>query len=110
MMKFQVIDPNGVPKMSTEYESCIPYRHLKSLEGAGYKFSVDGKVVSASKLLQKREVKTYIRCIETGELFSKQSEAAKHLNIDPAQVSDSIKTGKKRSGYTFERITEDDIN
>lgn len=109
-MKFQVIDPNGIPKMSTEYESCIPYRHLKSMEAAGHRFKVDGKFVSASKLLQKREVKTYIRCIETGEVFSKQSEAAKQLNIDPAQVSDSLKTGKKRSGYTFERITEDDIN
>lgn len=109
-MKFQVLDPNGIPKMSTEHESCIPYRHLKSLEEAGHRFKVDGKFVSASKLLQKREVRTYIRCIETGEVFSKQSEAAKHLNIDPAQVSDSLKTGKKRSGYTFERITEDDIN
>lgn len=109
-MKFQVLDPNGIPKMSTDYESCIPYRHLKSMESAGHRFKVDGKFVSASKLLQKREVKTYIRCIETGEVFSKQSEAAKRLNIDPAQVSDSLKTGKKRSGYTFERITEDDIN
>lgn len=51
--------------------------------------------------------KTVIRCKETGQIWDKQSHAAKELGIDAAQVSDSIKTGKTRSGYTFERIEVD---
>lgn len=48
-----------------------------------------------------------IRCKETGQTWEKQSWAAKELGIDAAQVSDSIKTGKTRSGYTFEKIEVD---
>lgn len=47
-----------------------------------------------------------VRCLETGKVYKNQSEAAKDLKIDPAQVSDSIKTGRKRSGYTFERVNK----
>ena len=47
-----------------------------------------------------------VRCIDTGKVYNSQSEAAKDLKIDPAQVSDSIKTGRPRSGYTFERVEE----
>lgn len=45
-----------------------------------------------------------VRCVDTGEVFDTQSAAAKHFKIDPAQVSDSIKTGRPRSGYTFEKV------
>ena len=45
-----------------------------------------------------------VRCIETGEVYATQSAAAKALKIDPAQVSDSLKTGRPRSGYTCERV------
>ena len=45
-----------------------------------------------------------IRCVDTGEIFKNQAEAARHFNIDPAQVSDSIKTGRPRSGHTFEKV------
>lgn len=51
--------------------------------------------------------KFIIRCKETGQTWDKQSWAAKELGIDAAQVSDSIKTGKTRSGYTFEKIEVD---
>lgn len=51
--------------------------------------------------------KFVIRCKETGQTWDKQSWAAKELGIDAAQVSDSIKTGKTRSGYTFEKIEVD---
>lgn len=44
-----------------------------------------------------------VMCVDTGDIFNTQSEAARHFNIDPAQVSDSIKTGRPRSGYTFKR-------
>lgn len=45
-----------------------------------------------------------VRCVDTGEIFKNQAEAARHFKIDPAQVSDSIKTGRPRSGYTFEKV------
>ena len=45
-----------------------------------------------------------IRCVDTGKVYNKQSEAARDLGIDPAAVSDSLKTGRKRAGYLFERV------
>ena len=45
-----------------------------------------------------------IRCVNTGKVYNKQSEAARDLGIDPAAVSDSLKTGRKRAGYLFERV------
>ena len=45
-----------------------------------------------------------IRCVDNGKVYNKQSEAAKDLGIDPAAVSDSLKTGRKRAGYLFERV------
>lgn len=45
-----------------------------------------------------------VRCKETGKVYPNQSAAAKDMGIDPAQVSDSIKTGRPRSGYTFEKV------
>lgn len=62
-------------------------------------------VPGSGKIVAKK--KTAIRCKETGQIWDKQSHAAKELGIDAAQVSDSIKTGKTRSGYTFERIEVD---
>lgn len=112
---FVVMDRDGTPMMSTDYYSCIPpENHLQTMSAAGYSFKYDNKKISLKTAI---ELTNYldnlesslpkvfkIRCIETGELFDKQSEAAKHLSIDPAAVSDSLKTGKKRSGYTFDRI------
>lgn len=47
-----------------------------------------------------------VRCLENNKIYNTQSEAARDLGIDPAQVSDSVKSGRPRSGYTFERIYE----
>ena len=60
----------------------------------------DTKTDSASATKFSKQV----RCKETGVVYANQSAAAKDLGIDPAQVSDSIKTGRPRSGYTFERV------
>lgn len=62
---------------------------------------------STSKILTSStttKLKLKVRCIDTGEIFNKQSEAAKKYGIDPAAVSDSLKTGRKRAGYTFEWV------
>lgn len=66
--------------------------------------STTTKPVAAKPSTDKKFV---IRCKETGQTWEKQSWAAKELGIDAAQVSDSIKTGKTRSGYTFEKIEVD---
>ena len=43
-MKFEVLDRDGIVKMSTEHKSCIyPTATLKSMEAAGYKFRINGK-------------------------------------------------------------------
>lgn len=47
---------------------------------------------------------TRILCVDTGKIYNKQSEAAKDLGIDPAAISDSLKSGKRRAGYIFERV------
>lgn len=106
-MKFEVIGPDKIPRMETSSVSCIDFEKIDVMAAAGFKFKLDGKLVSRKEvhaLNDSKPVETLIRCLETGETFHKQSEAAKAMNIDPAQVSDSIKTGKKRSGYTFEKV------
>lgn len=63
------------------------------------------KEMAESNKTQTGTKKKYIiRCKETGQTWDKQIQAAEELGITPAQVSNSIKTGKKRSGYTFERV------
>ena len=123
-MKFEVVrSSDDGTMMSTEYKSCIPYEYVDSMSQSGYYFRLDGKKISAKsvKLLQKDESEAKlsidtnkpsetnsrsksIRCVDTGEIFKNQAEAARHFNIDPAQVSDSIKTGRPRSGHTFEKV------
>ena len=113
-MKLQIIGPDGHVKCSTESVVCFPdEEQLKSMSSAGYKFRLDGKTAKYADVLKARTAsdtdstvsgKLVIRCITTGEVFSKQSEAAKKYGIDPAAVSDSIKSKKVRSGYLFEKI------
>ena len=123
-MKFEVVrSSDDHTMMSTEYKSCILYEYVDSMSQSGYYFRLDGKKISAKsvKLLQKDESEAKlsidtnkpsetnsrsnsIRCVDTGEIFKNQAEAARHFNIDPAQVSDSIKTGRPRSGHTFEKV------
>lgn len=45
-----------------------------------------------------------ILCVETGEVFETQSQAAKAYNLHGPQVSNSIKTGKAVKGYTFKKV------
>ena len=101
-MKFEVIGPDGQCKMSTTYEEYVPYTYMPQMAKNGYKFRLDGKVISLSTALGRK--KTQIKCLETGEIFTTQSEAARTYEIDPALVSDSIKTGKTYRGYTFAKI------
>ena len=101
-MKFEVIGPDGACKMSTTYEEYIPYAYLQQMHENGYKFRLDGKLISIAAI--KGHKQTMVRCVETGALFVKQIDAARTYGIDPAVVSDSIRTGKTYKGYTFEKV------
>ena len=117
-MLFTVIGPDGNPKMGTDYCECIyDVDQLESMSSAGCKFKWNDKIISLvnlkKELSNSNEIrniskplsgKTVIVCLETNQHFEKQSEAAKTLGIDPAAVSDSLKTGRKRAGYTFNRV------
>lgn len=118
-MIFQVFNSDGNCVMVTEDESCIPYTDIESMSKAGYRFKIDGKVVSKNTVISAVKCSNsnvtstsktpptrskQVRCVDTGKIYKNQAEAAKDLNIDPAQVSDSIKTGRPRSGHLFERV------
>lgn len=118
-MNFEVIRSNdNAVVMHTDSSSCITTDEIDMLSSAGYKFRVDGKLVSkqvakqyATSVSESNPVVTepvtgtkMVHCVTTGETFKNQSLAAKKYNIDPAQVSDSIKTGRPRSGYVFEYV------
>lgn len=129
-MKFEVIRIADNRVMFSYVGENIPYdaNTINVMSGSGYKFKIDGSTVSKGVVLSmigsndarqaapaitkiSNNVPTNtskkVRCIETNIIYDSQSAAAKALGIDPAQVSDSIKTGRKRSGYTFERVIEE---
>lgn len=119
-MLFQVVkSQTNQIMMSTTSVFCIPFKYLDSMNRSGYYFKLDGKRISlkdvkamnmtSDAIIETKSTQTskYVRCIDTGEIFKTQSEAARRFNIDPAQVSDSIKTGRPRSGYTFERCQQE---
>lgn len=60
--------------------------------------------VEDSPEIKDPNLKPMIECIQTGKLYAKQSHAARDLGIDPAYVSDSIKTGKQHKGYSFRKV------
>ena len=115
---FTIIGQDGECKLSTEYIECLPNLNcIDNMLKAGYKFKEDNKALSKGKLTElissidktkiskdNNNVKYIIKCITTDEVFDTQSQAAKAYGIDPAQVSDSIKTGRPRSGYIFQKV------
>ena len=126
-MKFEVRD--GTRTMfQTEDVGFIPdLEYLESMHEVGLKFYIDNKLASVTSVDEARNKEAVVRnervgkpdkpislfaiksnrmvhCIETDQYFNKQSEAAKTLGIDPAAVSDSLKTRRKRSGFTFEWV------
>lgn len=110
-MKFEVVrKSDNKVFMWTTTLSCIPFEHLATMEQGGYRFRLDGKFVTRSQVnalnptAPRSQSVSGIRCINNGKVYKNQAEAARDLHIDPAQVSDSIKTGRPRSGYTFERV------
>lgn len=120
---FEVYKPNGTSGMITESPECIPYEDIDKMYQAGYRFKLNGKTVGKNDIKTKvdailhsstnvsskshKDSRCFILCIDTGIEYPTQSAAARDLRIDPAQVSDSIKTGRPRSGYTFKKVFEE---
>ena len=126
-MKFEVIRIADNRKMFSYEGDVIPYsaETINIMNSSGYKFKIDGNIVPKGtiiSLIQSTDTRQAapaittinnnsptntskkVRCIETNVIYESQSAAARALGIDPAQVSDSVKTGRKRSGYTFEKV------
>lgn len=120
---FEVYKPNDMGGMVTESPECIPYEDLDKMYQAGYRFKLNGRAVGKNDIKNKvnavlhtgtnvssnshKVSKCFILCVDNGVEYLTQSAAARDLGIDPAQVSDSIKTGRPRSGYTFKKVFEE---
>lgn len=103
------IDGKLVPK--TNFRSSMEAAIAAAKDEDGTTYTPEDTTPSSTPTVKSEPVKRTrrggkVRCIDTGKIYNSQSEAAKDLKIDPAQVSDSIKTGRPRSGYTFERVEE----
>lgn len=118
-MLFQIYNRSGKVQMVTESARCMAAEDLDAMAKNGWYFTLDGKKIKASAIRKMvgetapveddtpKEVVKYsrkVKCINNNKIYANQAEAARDLNIDPAQVSDSIRTGRPRSGYTFERV------
>ena len=50
-MKFEIFDERGNIVMQTESQRCIPPKsHLESMRNNGYKFKLDGKLITKKEL------------------------------------------------------------
>lgn len=57
-MKFQIFGKDNQCKFVTEYKSCIPdISELIIMTKSGYKFRLNGKLISLSKLKESLELK-----------------------------------------------------
>lgn len=53
-MKFEVVNDKNRTMMSTVYWSCVYNEDtLRSISKSGYKFKLDGKIISLKKLIEK---------------------------------------------------------
>lgn len=57
-MKFEVVNDKGVAVMQTEMKSCIPdEEQLSYMSKAGYKFKLEGKIVTLKKIKEYQKEK-----------------------------------------------------
>ena len=125
-MKFEVINPDGRVVYNTEHKQCIDISDIDVQSAAGYKFRLDGKVVSRNKLKEwlvstehdvprpetqhtsatTRSVKQ-IKCLNNGKIYKNMSEAGRDLGIDSALISYSLKVNRPTKGFSFEFVSND---
>lgn len=69
-MLFQVLNSAGAVVMTTTHTSCIPDTTvLKDMGSAGYKFKIDGKSASVTKVVELADTKSATTKAKTNKLF-----------------------------------------
>ena len=97
-MKFNVIGPDGQPKMGTDTISCVyELGVLKGMEDAGYTFTVNGKKVKAANVHQ--AMRGADDSVKVPKSIIKQKDPA----YDPPYTVDWSMCKRKRSYDDIER-------
>ena len=53
-IQFEVVNENGKTVFVTEYDECLPPKQqIDDMRKSGYKFKIDGKVITLKKLNEK---------------------------------------------------------
>lgn len=119
-MIFEIIGPDGYPKMGTNQSSCLYDKPiLMQMHKAGYRFKYKNKYIKINDLLsivgQSGASKSgsashgcRILCEETGQVFESQSAAGRYFNIDPAYISECVRKQILCKGYTFRKVASCD--
>lgn len=60
-MRFEIVNDEGTVVIYTDYKSCIPSGdQLSSMMKIGFKFRVDGKIVSKKRVEEMRNISSRI--------------------------------------------------
>lgn len=90
-MKFEVYK-GSITYMSTEYPSCIPYNNLRSMQGSGYKFRLNGKAATVSEILK---IKDTVTKAEWGAVDI--DEPLNNANNVSEEETDAVEEPKKQA-------------
>lgn len=124
-----VYSKEGRLEMTCYGVGAIPYHSIESLAKNGRTFRWNGEKISVKQVMEldpdnkKKAKKSVIEeptdtkvditkptksrkgrkiyCAELNKTFDTAAQAAKELNINPAQISQGISKGKPVRGYTF---------
>lgn len=98
LLKFEVINRDGIVVFNTEYKECIPsLQELKDMESGGYKFMVDGKTVKASKIDNLPESDNDDRAAPSKHsIQARQASVAKDQDSKPKKTATKTKTAKRK--------------
>lgn len=127
-MKFEVVNKDGQVVMWTDSIDCIPTSdELDVIASSGYRYKIDGKVVSKSRVNEavggttstasvlsstsskvdiQTKSKTKIKCLETGKVYANKSEASRDTHVSDSSIYDSIKLKKSVKGLTFVTVND----
>lgn len=97
-MKFEVINSNGRCMQTTNHPECVPYNFLESMANYGYRFRVDGKIVSKGRVKAAIEESLGIKeTAITSEIAEKEIATVPEIvQITVAQSEDTSCTQKSK--------------
>lgn len=98
LLKFEVINRDGVVVFNTEYKDCIPsLQDLKDMESVGYKFRIDGKMMKASKIVSTSDTDNNDRAAPSIQSIpTRQVSVAKVQDSNPKKTASKTKTAKRK--------------